>query len=503
MSIWYHSKEKWAKASWFKEELNLDAYLICTGPSLAKINKDIRGVGRKIFGINTSYPKVIPDIWMGMDDIDCYDKNILYEPFPKIFRGSFEKMNADGKSILKFPEIYFASVKEQESCDIFTSLTDESAFVWKKNTLYICIQLIIRMGAKKIHFVGCDLGGDKDYFDDRVLTPSQRKYNRQLYSDQLRMLKDINELCIKNKIELISCTNNSPINTFMQYINLDEAINITESTHKIIEKTEIKHCLDIKTIRPINKKVNNKSKDKVAVITPTRGDRSVFLEKCKIYVGDQTIQPDEFIIVDHEPDPIYLSPKMDQIKRVIKGVEIAKNAKCRRVIVMEDDDYYGNDYIESILNNWESEFMIGSYTTNSYHILLKKYLNWGKKHQLYVNNKKLPTVLSTLSQTSFTVEFFDYFLQSKMLGRNSNLDVDLWTYSGLFNLPTKLIKNESFLAIKHNMSLCAGGMHSSLDVWKNANEDPEFKYLEKTVGKSHAGFYKQLHESNQGAKLRQ
>lgn len=501
MSIWYLSGEKFVKASWFKKELNLDAYLICTGPSLAKVNKDIRGVGRKIFGINTSYPKIIPDIWMGMDDIDCYDKNILYEPFPKVFRGSYEKMSFDGKSILDFPEVYFASVTEQPGNNIFTSLTDEFPFVWKKNTLYICIQLIIKMGAKKIHFVGCDLGGDKDYFDDRVLKLEQRKYNRELYSYQFGMLKDINELCKKNKIQLISCTDNSPINNFMEYIDIDRAINITESTHKIISKSQIKHCLDTKTTPLINKKVNNKSRDKVAVITPTRGDRSIFLERCKIYLKDQTIQPDEFIIVDHEPDPIYLSPKMDQIKRVINGVEIAKRAECNKIIIMEDDDYYGNDYIENVLNNWRNEFIVGSCTINSYHILLKKYLNWGEQHQLYVNNKKLP-IGSTLSQTSFTVQFFDHFLNGKMLGRNSNLDVDLWTYSGLFNVPVKLIKNESFLAIKHNMSLCAGGMHSSLGVWENANEDPEFKYLEKTVGKFHTDFYKQLYESNQGSKLR-
>jgi hypothetical protein len=198
--------------------------------------------------------------------------------------------------------------------------------------------------------------------------------------------------------------------------------------------------------------------------------------------------------VDYVAKPTDLSPKKDQANRIIEGVNIAKKAGCSRVIIMEDDDYYGNYYIENVLNNWNNEFMVGSDTINSYHILLKKYLNWGKQHQLYVNNKKLPTG-STLSQTSFTVEFFDHFLNGKMLGRNSNLDVDLWTYSGLFSLPVRLIKNESFLAIKHNMSLCAGGMHSSLDVWQNANEDPEFEYLEKTVGKLHVEFYKQLHKS--------
>jgi len=494
MSIWYHSGEKFVKASWFKKELNLDAYLICTGPSLAKVDKDLRGPGRKIFGINTSYPKIIPDIWMGMDDIDCYDKNILYEPFPKVFRGSYEKMHADGKSILKFPEIYFASVKEQPGCDIFTSLTDEFPFVWQKNTLYICIQLIIKMGAKKIHFVGCDLGGQKDYFDDRVLKPEQRKYNRELYSYQFGMLKDINELCKKNKIQLISCTNNSPINSFMEYIEIDKAISLTESNHKILNNTKIKHCLETEEKSKKNKKMKQESKDKIAVITPTRGDRKEFLKRCKIYVRSQTTEPNEFIIVDYEPIPIDLSTKIDQIKRIIKGVEIAKSSGCDKIIIMEDDGYYADNYIENVLNNWEDEFMVGSNTIKSYHILLKKYLNYGANQQLCINGKKLLTG-STLSQTSFTVKFFNNFLNGGMIGRHSNLDIDLWSYAELFNFPTKLIQNDSFLAIKHDMSLCASGMHSNSSIWKNASEDPHFKYLEEVVGEFHADFYKELHKS--------
>jgi hypothetical protein len=500
MSIWYHSGEKFVKASWFKKELNLDAYLICTGPSLAKVNKDIRGSGRKIFGINTSYPKVIPDVWMGMDEIDCYDKNILYEPFPKVFRGSYEKMSSDGKSILDFPEVYFASVTEQPGNNIFTSLTDEFPFVWKKNTLYICIQLMIKMGAKKIHFVGCDLGGDKDYFDNRVLKPEQRKYNRELYSYQLSMLKDINELCKKNKIQLISCTDNSPINNFMEYNKLDDAIKLSESNHKIINKGVVKHCLDLEPKREVKKTVI-RNRDKIAVITPTRGDRKTFLDKCKSYVANQTIQPHEFIVVDYVAKPIDLSPKKDQANRIIEGVNIAKKAGCSRVIIMEDDDYYANTYIENIFKNWSDEFIIGGDSYHCYHILLKKYLKWGKDVQLYVNGKKLPKG-SPLSQTSFTIKFFDNFLNGNMLGRNSNLDVDLWSYSNMFNLPRKLISaNDLFLSVKHNISLCAGGLHSAAG-WSDAVEDPEFKYLERIVGVENISFYKQLHESKHDSTLR-
>lgn len=498
MSIWFYSEDKFEKAAWYKKELNLDAYLICPGPSLAAVKKDLRGRGRKVFGINTSYPKITPDIWMGMDHIDCYNKNILYESFPKIFRGSHEKMKVDDKYITSFPEVYFASLSEQPGKDIFSWMEDnESLFVWQKNTLYICIQLMLRMGAKKIHFVGCDLGGKTDYFDERVLSESNRKHNKALYDYQLLMLEGINELCKKNDVTLISCTPGSRINQFMEYIELDKAINITEESHRVISSSPILHCLD--QVHFENTK--RKPEDRIAVITPTRGDRDIFLEKCKNYVASQTVQPDEFIVIDYEPSPVNMSPKLDQIKRVIEGVKIAKNAGCRKIIIMEDDDYYGSNYIENVLNNWENEFMIGGGSINSYHILLKKYLNWKSDQQLYKDGKKLP-IGSTLSQTAFTVDFFENFLRSGMLARNSNLDVDLWTYARAFNFPVKLFDNDSFIAIKHNMSLCAGGMHSSLDVWEKANEDPELKYLEKTVGKFHVEFYKQLHESKNDSTLR-
>ena len=311
------------------------------------------------------------------------------------------------------------------------------------------------------------------------------------------MLEGINELCKKNNVTLISCTPGSRINQFMEYIELDKAINITEQSHRVISSSPILHCLDQVHFENIKRK----PEDRIAVITPTRGDRDIFLEKCKNYVASQTVQPDEFIVIDYEPSPVNMSPKLDQIKRVIEGVKIAKNAGCRKIIIMEDDDYYGNDYIENILNNWKNEFMVGGESINSYHILLKKYLNWKSHQQLYKGGKKLP-IGSTLSQTAFTVDFFENFLKSGMLARNSNLDVDLWAYARAFNFPVKLFNNDSFIAIKHNMSLCAGGMHSNLGVWQNANEDPEFKYLEKTVGRLHVEFYKQLHESKHDSTLR-
>ena len=64
-------------------------------------------------------------------------------------------------------------------------------------------------GRKKIFLLGCDLGGEKDYYDERVLTDKQRTYNQALYKEQTKYLKWFHKVGKKYGIDLISCTKGS------------------------------------------------------------------------------------------------------------------------------------------------------------------------------------------------------------------------------------------------------------------------------------------------------
>lgn len=245
MSLWYNCGNGFVKTSWAKTDMGLDAYLVCPGPSLKEVDFDIRGKGRKVLGINTSYPKVIPDIWMGMDDLKCYDKNIWYEPFAKVLRGNHSNMELNSSPIKLFPEVYFADVsvfKEDET--IFNQRSHESKLIWLKHTLGVALHMLVWMGAKTVHFVGCDLGGSNDYYDDRVIPNNSKLYNARLYKNQIDFLKEFHQQALNYKIRCISCTPNSPINGFMESCPLKEALSNTEKRHTYTRQEKIYHVLE-------------------------------------------------------------------------------------------------------------------------------------------------------------------------------------------------------------------------------------------------------------------
>ena len=70
MALWYECGSgpiKLAK-SFAKKDLGLDVYICCTGPSLADVkNEQLQVPGVFTIGINTSYPHIKPNMWIGID----------------------------------------------------------------------------------------------------------------------------------------------------------------------------------------------------------------------------------------------------------------------------------------------------------------------------------------------------------------------------------------------------------------------------------------------------
>ena len=231
----------WSKVSWARHKMGADAYLCCPGPSLKSVSK---GRGRKIFAINTAYPRVKPDIWMGLDRVECYDRNLWGEPFIKVCRGNYGDMTVDDRPIKYFDNVFFASIKAPDKGKtMFDYLNHEDPLVWHKNTMATMLHLIIKMGAKTIYLVGCDMGG-KDYYDNRVLSDKNREHNHQLYKEQIGFIKTIAGMAKVKGINIISATPNSPLNDFLEYKELKKAIKESEDKVKVNDGP-IEHCLDV------------------------------------------------------------------------------------------------------------------------------------------------------------------------------------------------------------------------------------------------------------------
>lgn len=222
--LWYDCGNGWQKAFMARKDLSLDAVLCCPGPSLKNVPY-LRGKGRKVFAINTAYPTVRPDIWLGMDEPYCYDTNLFDEPFIKIFRGSYTKSTHNNRLLRTYPETYFADVAAlPKGKTLFDLRAHEVNFAWYKHTLGVAIHIMVWMGAKNIYLVGCDLGGSEDYCHGLELKPEHRKVNRRLYAQQVVFLEEIAAQAKKHGITLHSSTPDSPINEFLPYTAVDDLI---------------------------------------------------------------------------------------------------------------------------------------------------------------------------------------------------------------------------------------------------------------------------------------
>jgi hypothetical protein len=109
----------------------------------------------------------------------------------------------------------------------------------------ITLHILVWMGAKRIHIVGSDLGGATDYYDNRVLTEHQRNYNRRLYKHINNYLQWFSREAPSYGIELISCTPDSPINEYLPYYTLKDALAISRAKVPATTNMSVKHVLDV------------------------------------------------------------------------------------------------------------------------------------------------------------------------------------------------------------------------------------------------------------------
>jgi len=471
MGAWKMTGKQWTPELLKDKFSGQDAYLYCPGPSLSETKGvDIRVPGALVAAVTTAYPMVRPDVWMGLDVPECYPRHLWSEPFMKLCRGNYHDMLCAGTPVNRSPNTFFLDTVAPPKDDQFKHITDRSdTFTWMRSTLFWAIDSLVHMGVKRIHFIGCDMGG-KDYYDQRALSSDNREYNRKAYSEQVENLRKLVPLLGKIGVHCISCTPESPINDFMAKRSLKDALTQTAARNR----------LDLPLLHVRNAR---KAKDRVAVIVPSRGDRPAFLDECRKMIKRQTRQPDKVYILDDAPT----QEGNDQRERVLKGIKMAWRDGCHRVLIIEDDDYYRDDYIETMLDVWPAGVgLIGSGFYHLYHV--------GERSHIQYTAKELSSqsgiIGSPLHATGFDVELFMRFAQSGRLNTKRNLDEELWGWAQQENIPRKLIEIPRLvISIKHGVGKQAGGCHGSLLDRKGIQLDPDMAWLRShTNSESHA-FY--------------
>jgi hypothetical protein len=239
--LMYHNGNSWKfLESYVEENMNVGIF-VGGGPSLNKIDiSKLSGSGKTVVGVNTTYPKVRPDIWVGMDEPSCYDEHVYKESFPKILRGGLHERILDGRKLYEYPFTYFGNMfPTKEPMDIFECASPESEnIIWEKNVFSTTMNIMLHMGFKKIYLAGVDFEvSDKSYFDGREMTKDQDAWNMNLYNHLYHYLDWFSKECMKRGIEIFSISPDSKINDLVPYVNLDDL----NQNLDLPNQTELKH----------------------------------------------------------------------------------------------------------------------------------------------------------------------------------------------------------------------------------------------------------------------
>ncbi len=221
-----------------------------------------------------------------------------------------------------------------------------------------------------------------------------------------------------------------------------------------------------------------------AVIIPDRNDRPELLEHCKMQLKRQTLQPAETFIINEESKRF-----PDLVWRIKKGIEICRQSEIPYAMIMENDDYYPDEYLENMYNP-EYDF-VGIGTTIYYHLFNRGILRMTHGYEFR----------SSLFCTGFRIGALDNFVWPA--NKEVFLDLHLWKYADLNNLLRVFLYqfNPGILpdfipiGIKHNFGLVGGNGHNPNYPYPE-HDTEDYSWLKKHVRKESFDFYMDLITQN-------
>lgn len=204
---------------------------------------------------------------------------------------------------------------------------------------------------------------------------------------------------------------------------------------------------------------------KFATITPTR-DRPKLFRHCKEQLDRQTLQPDARYYIAYEPT----SQKMDLVRRVRSGIELAQRDGIDLVFIVEDDDVYPNDYFKKFQPFFSYYDFFGDESTTYYHLKNRSYTTWN-----HVGRASLFT-------TGFKISALKDFTWPP--DDEKFLDIRLWNFA---RGKKRKFVNTGAIGIKgHGEGLAAGKGH----IMNFPKLDKDCKFLKSKVNGSFE-FYSQ------------
>lgn len=258
--IWKKYLENWQKLPLCNCYAGMYGIIVGSGPSLNLIDTSLlKGPGKVVFGVNNSYPKVIPDVWVGMDDPKCYSRELYFEPFLKILRGGHQDRTIENNlTVCNLTNVAYLGTDTEYTMDIkeiFKRRLPDSVAPWYNSALFATLSVAIWTGVRQIFLVGVDLSTETShYYTDKLKLskPLEERANMQ-FAELHIMLQDTYTLGKQHGILLKSMSKNSKINEFMPYIDIE---TLNDRIRKdLLSKldTKLYHCTEFQEISTFKK----------------------------------------------------------------------------------------------------------------------------------------------------------------------------------------------------------------------------------------------------------
>lgn len=185
-----------------------------------------------------------------------------------------------------------------------------------------------------------------------------------------------------------------------------------------------------------------------------------------------TLPPDEHVVVDFQPK----NGNKDLHSRLIAGIKIATEHGHDFCFVIEDDDFYPEDYfvrMQAIKPGWD---FIGDDSTTYYHLA-----NNGFQTEHHRDRASLFT-------TGFRLSALDGFDWNRLHPNKVFIDISLWEHAKR-KRKRRVFVDSGAVGIKHGMGLTGGIGHRQ----RYRTFDTNWKVLASKVDSESLEFYKAMH----------
>ena len=318
-------------------------FIVGGGPSLVGFDFDCLK-GKLVIGINRAFEKFDPTVIFSMDSrfYTWLTSGALGgQALEKFERSQARKIWVDTHGFKYGPEIL--TVPHLPGAGVGRSLT--GGIYGGSNSGFAALNLAVCLGANTIYLLGFDLisqGGFQRWFHD-----GYPEVQRDSVFDTFRQDFEKAALELQQRgIRVINLNPDSGLKCF-EFGKMPESVADVE--------------------------------DKVTVITPT-GDRPEALALLRRWMATQTRQPDQWLIIDDGKKRVKKEefPGATVIRRRPRTDDppctLGENLKAAvplvahdKVLVMEDDDWYGPAYIETMAVLLDAHEVVGISGTNYYH----------------------------------------------------------------------------------------------------------------------------------------